>query len=499
MWVEQASVHELRQAATRWLANGDFTLEVHPFPSYKASASDVDRSSGVPVIGSPPPVRFPSLSRATLSNGLKVILSERRELPLTYFTLVVDAGFAADQHEEPGTATLTAAMLDEGTKTRTALEISNELRSFGSRLSSWSDLDTSYVSLSVLSEYLDPSLDIFSEVITAPTFPKVDFDRVKSQQLARIKREQSSHEELAHRIFPGLVYGPDHAFGIPFTGSGTAESVSLIYREDLVGFHSAWVRPNNATLVIVGAIDLDEILPKLERIFASWKPASIPKKNIEMVSDKGASEIYLVDRPGAQQSIVFAGHLAPPQADQDELSIKVINIVLGGAFGSRLNQNLREDKHWSYGARSYLLEARGQRPFVVYAPVQTDKTKESVFEIKRELADMLDSRPIMAEELDRAKALQTLTLPGRWETRGAVSSDIENLVRFGFSDDYYDTLKIRLNTLDVETISRSASRLLKPDKMVWMIIGDVQAIEQVIRELDLGPIYMMNTEGHLIE
>ncbi len=135
----------------------------------------------------------------------------------------------------------------------------------------------------------------------------------------------------------------------------------------------------------------------------------------------------------------------------------------------------------------------------MYAPVQTDKTKESVFEIKRELADILDSRPIMAEELDRAKALQTLTLPGRWETRGAVSSDIENLVRFGFSDDYYDTLKIRLNTLDVETISRSASRLLKPDKMVWMIIGDVQAIEQGIRELDLGPIYMMNTEGHLIE
>ena len=173
--------------------------------------------------------------------------------------------------------------------------------------------------------------------------------------------------------------------------------------------------------------------------------------------------------------------------------------MLGGSFGSRLNQNLREDKHWSYGARSYLLEARGQRPFVVYAPVQTDKTKESVIEIKRELMDMLDDRPIMVEELDRAKALQTLTLPGRWETRGAVSSDIENLVRFGFPDDYYDTLKMRLDELDVEAISRSALKLLKPGKMVWMIIGDVQAIEQGVRELDLGPIYMMNTEGRLIE
>ena len=499
MWVKQTSVHELRQTAMRWLASGDFTLEVHPFPSYKASESKVDRSSGVPAIGSPPPVRFPGLSRVTLSNGLKVILSERRELPLTYFTLLVDAGFAADQYEEPGTATLTGAMLDEGTKTRTALEISEELRNLGSRLSSWSDLDTSYVSLSVLSEYLDPSLDIFSEVITSPAFSKVDFNRAKSQQLARIEREQSSPETLAHRIFPGLVYGFDHAYGNPFTGTGTAKSVSLIKREDLIKFHSAWVRPNNATLVIVGAVGLDEILPKLERMFVSWQPASIPEKNIEVVSHKSASEIYLVDRPGAQQSIIFAGHLAPPQADRDELSIKVINTVLGGAFGSRLNQNLREDKHWSYGARSYLLEARGQRPFVVYAPVQTDKTKESIIEIKRELMDMLDSRPIMVEELDRAKDLQTLTLPGRWETRGAVSSDIENLVRFGFSDDYYDTLKIRLNTLDVEAISRSALRLLKPDKMVWMIVGDVQTIEQGIRELDLGPIYMMSTEGHLIE
>ncbi len=498
-WVEQASVRDLQNTAARWLSEGAFVLEVHPFPDYTSSASEIDRTTGVPAVGPPPRVRFPSPQRATLSSGLEVILVERADLPLVDVDLLIDAGFAADQGELPGTATLAMAMLDEGTATRTALEISEDLRGLGARLGAGSDLDTSYVSLSALSEHLDASLEIFADVVMAPAFPHADFDRTKSQQLARIAREKSSPEALAHRIMPGLLYSPGHAYGNPFTGTGTAETVSRITRDDLLAFHSTWIRPNNATLIVVGATRLNEILPRLERLFASWTPGPVPTKNIGNVPHRAASEVYLVDRPGAQQSIIFAGHLAPPQASPDELGIEVMNTVLGGSFGSRLNQNLREDKRWSYGARTYLLEARGQRPFVICAPVQTDKTKESLSEIRRELAAIRNDRPVTAEELSRAKDLQVLTLPGRWETRGAVSSDIAALVRFGFADDHYATLAARVDSLDAAEITRLARTVLEPDKVVWVIVGDVQAIEPGIRELGLGAIHLMDSEGRRVD
>ncbi len=224
-------------------------------------------------------------------------------------------------------------------------------------------------------------------------------------------------------------------------------------RDDLQEFHRRWFRPNNATLIVVGAATMDEIRPKLERLFRGWRRGDVPQKNLAAVPHRDEPMVYLLDRPGAIQSVIFAGHIAPPKANPDEIAIETMNTILGGEFTARINMNLREDKHWSYGAQSFFWDARGQRPFLVYAPVQADKTKESMQEIHAELSGIRGDRPATDEELDRVKASQTLTLPGRWEANGAVMGSIEQIVRYGLPDDYFVTYAEEVRALDLEQIT----------------------------------------------
>ncbi len=497
-YVKDASPADVHAAASEWLSDGVFVLEVHPFPKYKTLKTDVDRSK-LPEPGSPPAAKFPRLQKATLSNGLKIILAERHTVPVVNFNLLVDAGYAADQFAVPGTASLTLNMLDEGTKKRTALQISEELAMLGARLSTGSNLDISSVSLSALKENLDGSLDIFADVILNPSFPEADFNRLKKQQLAAIKREKSNPVQMALRVFPKLLYGENHAYGNPFTGSGTEASVSQLTRDDLKKFHRTWFKPNNATLVVVGDITLKELKGKLETYFKNWKPGDVPKKNIGRVKHKKSQVVYLMDKPGAIQSIIFAAHIAPPKANPEEIAIETLNNILGGTFTARINMNLREDKHWSYGARSLLIDARGQRPFLVYAPVQSDKTRESMQEIAKELNDILSTRPPTQDELDKIKKNRILRLPGTWETMNAVAGSIVQMVRFGLPDDYWDRYPDMIRSLNLQQIKKAARTLLHPDKIVWLVVGDREKIEAGIRELGFGPIYFVDADGNLIE
>ncbi|MFQ5701828.1 MAG: M16 family metallopeptidase, partial [Acidobacteriota bacterium] len=421
--VAEARESELKRAANDWLGDGDFTLEVRPFPKYKTIATNVDRSK-VPEVASFPEVIFPRLRKTTLLNGTRVILVERHEVPVVNCRLAFDAGYAADHSAVPGTASLTLDMMDEGTTHRTALEISDELSMLGATLSSGSNLDMSIISLSALRENLDASLDIFSDVVRNPSFPEAEFARLKKEQLAKIQREKATPFQMALRVFPKLLYEEGHAYGTPFTGSGTEKSVNSLTPAKLRAFHDTWIRPNNATLIIVGDTTLREMKPKLERLFADWKSSKIPRKNLATVTQKKKSQVYIIDRPGSLQSIILAGHLIPPKANPDEIAIEAVNRVLGGGFTARINMNLREDKHWSYGARSIIPDARGQRPFLILAPVQTDRTKESMREIQKELEGITGVVPPTPEELDTAKDRSTKTLPGRWETSAAVLRDI---------------------------------------------------------------------------
>lgn len=492
--VQEVTAEDLKAAANRWLADGVYILEVLPFPDYKTAPTGADRSKP-PAIGTPPELKLPKVQHATLSNGLKIMLAERHEVPLVDFWLSMDAGFAADQFASPGTASMAMALLSGGTKTRSALQISDEQELLGARISARSNLDLSIVELSAVKSKMDPSLDLFADVVLNPVYPASDFNRQQKLQLAAIQREKNTPVQMALRVFPGLIYGPGHAYGNPFTGSGTTESVAKLTREDLVKFHDTWFRPNHATLVIAGDTTLAEVTPKLEKLFANWKSGQIPQKNIKNVPLADKSVVYLIDKPGAIQSIIFAGNIAPPRANPNEIEIEAANDDLGGMFGSRLNMDLREDKHWSYGVRSLLLEARGERPFLAFAPVQTDKTKESLDEINKQFRGIIGDHPVTADELAKVQGNETLSLPGSFETLNALGQSMNDIVQFGLPEDYFETYAGKVRALTTSNVEDGAKAIVHPDHLIWVVVGDRAKIEAGIKELGLGELRLLDADG----
>jgi zinc protease len=491
-----ATAENLRETAQHWLSDGVYILEVHPFPEYATTPSAVDRSK-VPAPGTPPTARFPKLERATLANGLKIFLAERHPIPQVNFNLLVDAGYAADQSILAGTASMALDMMDEGTKTRNALQISEELALLGANLNTTSDLDTSSVSLSALKENLDASLALFADVILSPSFPPEELERLRKQRLARIQQEKVQPVGMALRVFPKLLYGEGHAYSNPLTGTGTEETARRMTTNDLVKFHQTWFKPNHATLVVVGDTTLAEIQPKLEKLFQAWKPGDVPKKDIRTVALQEKPTVYLLDRPGALQSVILAAHVSPPKANPQEIAIETMNEILGGTFTSRINMNLREDKHWSYGARSLIWDARGQRPFIVIAPVQTDKTSEAMQEILKELQGILGVIPITNEEVTKAKAARSLTLPGQWETMQAVGESLGEIVRYGLPDDYFSTYAEKVKALGMDDMKAAASTVVHPDNLVWVVVGDREKTEPVVKKLNLGTVRLMDADGNI--
>ena len=491
-----ATISDLRNAAQRWLNDDVYILEVQPYPNYETATSSVDRSH-LPEPAAPAKPKFPALQRSTLSNSLKIILAERHSVPLVNLSLQVNAGDAADQSAVPGTARLMLEMLDEGTSHRNALQISDDLESLGARLSTGFDFDSSSVSLSTLASTLDPALEIYADVILNPSFPESDFERLQKEALARIQREKTEPFSMAWRVFPELLYGPAHAYSTP--ASGYEQSVAGLKRSDLQKFYAAWFKPNNATLIIVGDTTLEQLTSKLEKRFNQWKPGSIPKKNIGTVGQKQNTALYLIDRPGSIQSLIIAGHLAPPKANPDEIAIEAMNTILGGAFTSRIDMDLREQKHWSYVSRSYFSPAKGQRPFFIYAPVQTDKTKDALVELSIQLHGILGQMPISAEELDNAKKNETLSLPGAWQTDDAVASSIDQIVEFGLPDDYFASYPDKVRSLSLVDVSQAARNVLHPDQMVWVVVGDRSKIEPGLHDLGWGKIQVLDADGNPVK
>ena len=492
--VREATAEDLRSAAQRWLADGVYILEVDPFPEYKTASAGADRSKA-PETGTPPELKLPKLQRATLSNGLKIVLAERHEVPLANFILASDAGFASDALTSPGTANLAMQVLTDGTRMRNTLQISDELETLGATLRGSSNLDLSFVTLSALSSKLDPSLDLFADVVLHPSYPENEVKREQKLVIAGIEREQNAPVTLALRVLPGLLYGEGHPYGNPLTGSGTKDSVAKLTREDLIKFHDTWLHPNNSTLIVVGDTTLAEVTPKLEKLFAGWKSADVPTKDVKTVAVASKSSVYLIDKPGALQSVIIAGVIAPPRSNPDEIAIEAMNDSLGGIFGARLNMNLREDKHWSYGVRTILRDAKSQRPFFAVAPVQTDKTKESLIEMDKEFRGITGSHLIAEDELAKIQANETLKLPGSRETLTALGQSIVDLVQFGLPDDYYDTYAGKVRALKTGDVNAAAKEVVRPDNLTWIVVGDRAKIEAGVRELKLGEFHMMDVDG----
>jgi zinc protease len=491
--VKRATPAEVLGAARRWLGDGVFALEVRPAGKPAAAATGADRSK-VPEPGPAPAPSFPEARRLTLSNGLRVVVAERHAVPVVQLQLLVDAGYASDQFATPGTARLAGEVLDEGTKTRTSLQIDDELDRLGASLGARSNLDLTTVSLSALKANLDRSLALFADVVLNPAFPQADFDRMKQQLLAAIGREGADPFATGMRVLPGLLYGKGHAYANPLTGSGTSAAVESIGRDDVERWWSTWFRPNNATLVVVGDTSAGEILPKLEKLFGGWKPAPVPQKNLGPVSRPEGRRLFLVDRPGSIQSLVLVAQVIGPRANPQEIAQTTMNTVLGGQFTSRVNMNLREEKHWSYGAATSLLDARGPRLFWGYAPVQADKTKESLAELQKEIRGIRGERPVTAEELAMAQSRRSLALPGRWEGASAIAASLAEIVRFGFPDDYFKDYAGRVRAVTLDDVTQAA-RAIDPDRLTWVVVGDRKKVEAGLKELGLGDPVLIDADG----
>jgi zinc protease len=493
--IKAARANDLQQAARRWLSDGLYQLEIRPFPKFVTSEDTVDRSK-VPEPGQPPLAKLDDFQRAELSNGLKVIVATRSTIPVVNLQLSLDAGYASDQFSSPGVAKLAMNMLDEGTRSRDALQINEQLALLGASISSGSNLDTSFVSLSTLKTTIDAALPIFADVILNPSFPAAELERLRTQQLTGIKAEQVSPQSMGLRVFPQLIYGEGHAYSNPLTGSGTLDSVADIDLAALKDFHKTWFKPDHGTIIVAGDITMAEILPRLEKQFANWQAGDTPTKNVGKVGKQASTRIYLVDRPDSSQSFLFASQIATPKANPDEIATEVMNDIIGGMSTSRINMNLREDKHWSYGAYTGLVSARGQRTFYMLTSVQTDKTSESIAEVMQELRAYISNAPATAEELHKTVTNNTLSLSGTWESAGAVLGSISQIVQYGLPDDYFATYATEMAALELGEVQRIAAKLIDPDALVWVVVGDRSKIADGLNQLGYGEVILIDADGN---
>jgi len=495
--VEAATPKQLQEVARRWLSQGDYTLVIEPFADYKTTTSSVDRKKGPPVTTQFPDLSFPALQRDTLSNGIHLVLAERHDVPVVNFRLSVDAGYAADQGGKLGASAFTMAMLDEGTESLSTLEIARKLEDLGADFGAGSNLDSTSISMSALASRLPDSLALYADLILHPAFREADVQRLKGQWLAGIAQEKSDPQSLAFRTLPPLLYGEGHAYAIPATGTGTEASITSLTAEDLRAWHQRWIRPDQATLMIVGDTTLAQIKPQLESALGDWKaPATpAPVKNVATVALPAQPRVFLMDRPDAQQTQIFAALLAPSSKVDNALEIGTMSSILGGTFTSRLNMNLREDKHWAYGAGVTSFTAQGQRPFILYAPVQTDKTVESAAEMLKEARGFVGGAPATADEVEKIKQRNVRSLPGRFETSSAVMSAVADIVLMDRPDDYVQTLKDRTEAQTLAQVRAAAQQVIHPDQLTWLFVGDRAKIEAGVRKLNLGPVTLLDADG----
>ncbi len=492
--IERASAEDVRRTAAAWLSDGVYVLEVHPFFERKTREAAVDRTS-LPAVSEPPEPRFPDVLTGRLDNGLRIVLAARPSVPLVEMNLVVDAGVSSDHGGQSGTAALAMDMLDEGTKTRTALEISDDLALLGANLQTFSTVDSSIVGLSALAGKLEAAVAVLADVVQNPSFPEAELERLRRQQVARIRSEKVTPNQMAFRVLPRLLYGESHPYSAPLTGSGTEESVVAITRDDLVRFHARHFAPANATLVVAGATTLGELQGLAQKYLGGWSSGTDAHALADQPPVKAGPAVYFIDRPGSTQSVILAGLVGPPKRTPNDVALRAIVEILGGTFTSRINMNLREDKHWSYGARTMLVDTRGPRPFISYAAVQADRTKESLAELLREFRELVGTRPIKEDELAKVRESMSRSLPGRWETTRAIRASLTELVEFGLPLDYYKTYADKVRSLTLPEVTATAGKVVTPEQLVWVVVGDRAKVEPAIRSLELGALLILDADG----
>ncbi len=450
----------------------------------QAARPPVPDRSAPPKPGPPPALKLPAIQKRTLSNGLPVWIVELHDVPVVHVTLAVKAGSGDDPAGNFGVGNLAAEMLDEGAGARDALQIADGIDHLGASLSTSSTFDATFVELHVPVARLGEALPITADVALRPTFPESELQRVREELLTSILQAQDNPAALVQFAFPRLVFGAQHRYGT--MSFGTATSLKGFTVADLRQFHARHYVPSNATLIVTGDVTAASVVPQLESAFGAWKGAAPARSPVPTAAQLTARTVYLIDKPGAPQAQIRIGWVGVPRSTQEYFALRVLNTVLGGAFTSRLNQNLREQHGYAYGASS-AFDMRGSAgPFFAAAGVQTDKTAEAVKEFFKELEAI--RTPIPADELEKAKNYIALRLPQNFETTESMAGSLAQMFVYGLPADYYATFTDRIRAIASADAQRAAERYLQPDKFAVVVVGDLKVIEPGIRALNLGPV-----------
>lgn len=444
-----------------------------------------------PELPAPGALRLPPVVRRQLDNGLEILVVEHHELPVVDMILVVKTGGEGDPATKPGVATLTSAMLDEGAGRRTSLDIADQEAFLGVRIGTGSGWDVSSVTLHAPVAVLDSAMALFADVALRPTFPPADLERLRKERLTDLLQLKDRAPAIADRAYASILYGEKHPYGRPL--SGTEASTRAITRRDVQRFYQTFYRPNNTTLVVVGDVAADDIERRVRELFGEWPRAEVPSSNVADPPAALATAIYLIDKPGAPQSSVRIGSIGVPRSTEDYFAILVMNTILGGAFTSRLNTNLRETHAYTYGAGSSFSMRRAAGPFTARAEVVGAKSDSSLIEFLKELRAIRDTVP--HSELEKAKRYLQLQLPGDFETTGDIASQLIPVVIYGLPLDYYNSYTGRIGEVTVADVQRVAQRYIDPSRFAVVIVGDRKAIEAGLKALDIGALSIRDLTG----
>ena len=444
-----------------------------------------------PALGTPPSLALPPIVTRELPNGLRILVVEHHELPLADFILLVRTGGEADPRGKPGVASLAANMLDEGTATRNALQIADQTAFLGVELGTNSGWDATTVSLHTPTAQLDSALALFADVVLRPAFPNADFQRIKKERLTALMQVKDRPTEIADRAYAAILYGDEHPYGRPLTGTETA--VTGITRADLQQFYRTYFRPNNAVLIAVGDVTPDDVERRARALFGGWQRGNVPAVAFRDPPASGATTIYLIDKPGAPQSSVRIGGIGVPRSTEDFFAIQVMNTILGGSFTSRLMQNLRETHGYTYGAFSGFAMRRAAGPFVARGEIVAAKTDSAIIEFMKELRAIRDTVP--AAELSKAKRYLQLQMPAQFETTRDIARQLIPVVLYDLPLDFYNAYVGEIERISQADVQRVAQQYVDPAKLSVVIVGDRQNIEAGLRALKLGDVMIRDMTG----
>ncbi|HVL78867.1 MAG TPA: pitrilysin family protein [Sphingomicrobium sp.] len=488
---------EIRQAMGQWLTKPAFSLRLEPGerPAYQEAQVTAKEAKGdgkitvtkrreMPALGAMQPLDFPDVSHVTLSNGVRLHYAQRAVVPVTQMALSFNAGQSADAPNARGLQNLTMALLDEGTANRTSQQIAEEKERLGAEIRAGGSLDRSNVSMSALSANLGPSLDLLADIVRNPAFEASEVERLKAQRLTAISQQQKDPSGMAQRALPALLYGPTHPYAT--LGHGDPAAIGAATRDDLQAFHERWLRADNMEIFVVSDRPLEEIRQALDARFGQWAPPAAPRgvKQFAALPPRPTQpRIVLIDRPQSPQSVILGGQITPVDPRGDITALTSANDVIGGNFLARINMDLRESKGWSYGVRGTVQISEHAVPYIVSAPVQADRTGDSIRALAEQYSSFLGATGTTEEELTRITANNIQQLPGQFETSSAVLSGIMTNALLGRPDNYYELLADRYRGMTRASLDVAARGAIAPNGWVWVVVGDAAKVRPQLERL----------------